>query len=148
MTRCPPTATGEPRPCWARSESKGGIPSASQVYTGAPDAVVFLTYVRQRLAPSLRREDIVVMDNLSAHKVRGVRETIEAVDAQVWYWPLYSPHLNPIQKRWSKVKAILRSIAARTFDPLIDAIATVLQAVTASDLSGDYQSCGYPSQSK
>ena len=124
----------------------GVIESASLVYAGATDAAVFLTYVRQRLAPSLRRDDIVIMDNLSSHKVKGVREGIEAVGAQLWYLSPYSPDLNPIEKMWSKVKATLRSIAARAFDPLIDAIATALRAVTESDLAGYYRSCGYPSQ--
>ncbi len=124
----------------------GVISSGSRVYTGATDAAVFLTYVQHRLAPSLRPHDIVIMDNLSSHKVKGVREAIEAVDAEVWYLPPYSPDLNPIEKMWSKVKAVLRSIAARAFNPLVDAIATALRAVTKSDLVGYYRSCGYASQ--
>lgn len=126
---------------------EGVIESASLVYQGPTDAAVFLTYVRQRLAPSLRPGDIVIMDNLPSHKVKGVREAIEAVGAQLWYLPAYSPDLNPIEPMWSKVKAILRSIAARAFDPLVDAIGTGLRAVTESDLAGYYRACGYPLQS-
>lgn len=95
------------------------------------------------LAPNLKPHDIVVMDNLSSHKAKGVAEAIHAVDADVWYLPPYSPDLNPIEKMWSKVKAILRSIKARDFKTLIDAIATALRKVTPADLSGYFQSCGY-----
>jgi transposase len=121
----------------------GVIESASLVYQGPTHAGVFLTYVEQCLAPHLKPGDIVVMDNLSSHKVKGVAEAIQAVDADVWYLPPYSPDFNPIEKMWSKVKAILRSIKARDFKSLIDAIPTALRKVTSSDLMGYFASCGY-----
>lgn len=121
----------------------GVIQSASLVYNGPTDAAVFLTYVENCLAPSLKPRDIVVLDNLSSHKVKGVTEAIEAVGADAWYLPPYSPDFNPIEKMWSKVKAILRSIKARDFKTLVDAIATALREVTSSDLSGYFASCGY-----
>ena len=122
---------------------KGVIEPASLVYQGPTNAAVFLTYVEQCLAPNLKPGDLVVMDNLSSHKVKGVTEAIEAVGADVWYLPPYSPDFNPIEKMWSKVKAILRSIKARDFKTLVDAIATALREVTSSDLSGYFASCGY-----
>jgi len=121
----------------------GVIRSASLVYDGPTDAAVFLTYVEDCLAPNLKPRDIVVMDNLSSHKGQGVTEAIESVGADVWYLPPYSPDLNPIEKMGSKVKAILRSIKARDFKTLIDAIATALRQVTSSDLRGYFASCGY-----
>ena len=83
------------------------------------------------------------MDNLSSHKVKGVVEAIEAVGADVWYLPPYSPDYNPIEKMWSKVKALLRSIKLRDFKTLVEAIAIALRKVTSSDLIGYFQSCGY-----
>jgi transposase len=121
----------------------GVIQSASLIYQGSTDAAVFTTYVEQCLAPHLKPGDIVVLDNLSSHKVKGVTEAIEADGADVWYLPPYSPDFNPIEKMWSKVKAILRSIKARDFRTLIDAIATALRKVTSSDLMGYFASCGY-----
>jgi len=126
----------------------GVIEPASLVYQGPTNAQVFLTYVEQCLAPNLQPGDIVVMDNLSSHKVKGVCEAIEAVGADVWCLPPYSPDLNPIEKMWSKVKAILRSIKARDFKTLIDAISIALRKVTSSDLIGYFQSCGYQCNQK
>ena len=121
----------------------GVIKSATLVYPGPTDAAVFMTYVQDCLAPSLKPGDIVVMDNLSSHKVKGVAQAIQAVGADVWYLPPYSPDFNPIEKMWSKVKAILRSIKARDFRALIEAIATALRKVTESDSIGFIQSCQY-----
>jgi transposase len=95
------------------------------------------------LMPSLKVGDIVVLDNLSAHKSQRVRELIESVGAELWYLPAYSPDLNPIEKMWSKVKSILRTLKARTEDALIEAIAKSLEMVTASDAKGWFESCGY-----
>ncbi len=121
----------------------GVIEPASLVYEGPTDAAVFLTYVEDCLAPALRAGDLVVMDNLSSHKVKGVAEAIQAVGADVWYLPPYSPDLNPIEMMWSKVKSILRSIAARTAESLRQAIGTALKAVTPSDLKGYFHHTGY-----
>ena len=110
---------------------------------GPTNGQLFLTYVEQRLAPSLQPRDIVVMDNLSSHRVQGVRAAIEAVGAELWRLPPYSPDLNPIEKMWSMVKATLRSIAARTADQLHDAIGHALRAITPDDLQGFDRSCQY-----
>jgi transposase len=84
----------------------------------ATDGEVFLTYVEQVLGPKLKPGDIVILDNLSAHKVCGVREQIEARGAQVLYLPPYSPDLNPIEKAWFKLKQYLRAAKARTAEAL------------------------------
>ena len=97
------------------------------------------------LLPTLKAGDIVVMDNLSAHKNKEVRNLIESIGAQLWFLPPYSPDLNPIEKMWSKIKSILRALKARTEKTLINAIAKALEVVTASDAKGWFESCGYRS---
>ena len=121
----------------------GVIKDASIVFDGPTNAIVFRSYVEQCLAPSLRPGDIVVMDNLASHKVTGVQETIESVGASVWYLPPYSPDLNPIEKMWSKVRAWLRRVAARTVVELIEAIGEALRAVDADECRAYFRSCGY-----
>ena len=123
--------------------STGIIEPVSWVIDGAVDATVFLGYTQTMLAPALRPGDIVVMDNLPAHKVTGVVEAIEAVDASVWHLPPYSPDLNPIEKMWSKVKSLLRAAAASTGDALIQAIAEALRAVHPQECLNYLHSCGY-----
>lgn len=103
---------------------------------GAVDAESFLVYVERVLLPTLHGGEIVVLDNLACHKHPRVRELIESVDAEVWYLPPYSPDLNPIEELWSKIKQVLRSLAARTFESLIEAIATALKQVSLQDLIG------------
>jgi len=110
---------------------------------GAVNGAAFTTFVEQSLAPTLGAGDIVVMDNLPAHKGAAVREAIEARGAALMLLPPYSPDLNPIEKMWSKVKALLRAAAARTEQALRDAIADALRAVTAADALGWFTSCGY-----
>lgn len=97
------------------------------------DRDIFLAYLEQVLCPALRPGDVVVMDNLSSHKVQGVREQIEQVGATVLYLPPYSPDLNPIEKAWAKLKQLLRSAKARTREALEQAIADLLPAITAQD---------------
>jgi len=113
------------------------------VVDGATNKDVFQAYVRHILLPTLKDGDVVVLDNLSAHKNKAIRDLIESVGAELWYLPPYSPDLNPIEKMWSKVKAILRSLKARTEESLINAIAKALEAVTADDAKGWFESCGY-----
>lgn len=113
------------------------------VIPGAIDGSAFRVYVERVLAPTLKAGDIVVMDNLSSHKDAAARRRIEAAGAQVLDLPPYSPDFNPIEKMWSKVKAWLRGAKARCFDDLAKAIADALEAVTASDIRGWFQSCGY-----
>jgi transposase len=110
---------------------------------GATDAAAFLAWVRQALCPLLRPGDVVVMDNLSAHKTPGVREAIEAEHAHLKYLPPYSPDFNPIENMWAKVKEALRSAAARTLDTLGQAVTHALGAVTGQDCRGFFTHAGY-----
>lgn len=109
----------------------------------ATDGDVFKAYLDQVLCPHLKADHVVVMDNLPAHKVRGVRERIEATGAQLEYLPAYSPDFNPIEQCWSKMKAHLRKVSARTGDRLDEAITEALGLVTASDAAGWFEHCGY-----
>jgi len=117
--------------------------TACMVVDGATNKEVFQAYVQRILLPTLKTGDIVVMDNLSAHKSQQVRELIKSVGAELWYLPAYSPDLNPIEKMWSKIKSILRTLKARTEEALIRAIAKALEMVTASNVKGWFESCGY-----
>lgn len=117
--------------------------TACMVVDGATNTEIFQAYVKHILLPTLKPEDIVVLDNLSAHKNKQTIELIESVGARVWFLPPYSPDLNPIEKMWSKVKAILRTLKARTKEALINAIAKALDAITVSDAKGWFKSCGY-----
>jgi transposase len=95
------------------------------------------------LVPALRPGDIVVLDNLAAHRVAGVARALRQAGAGVGYLPPYSPDLNPIEKIWSKVKALVRKAKARTTEAVWDAIAQALKAVTPQDCRGCFDSCGY-----
>jgi transposase len=99
----------------------------------ATDREVFLTYLDQVLCPKLRPGHVVVMDNLSAHKVDGVRQLLEQAGAELLYLPPYSPDLNPIEKAWSKLKTGLRATAARTLQTLDQAIEHLLPTLTQKD---------------
>jgi transposase len=116
---------------------------APMTISGAVDGLVFLEYVKQVLCPSLAPRDVVVMDNLSAHKVTGVKEAIEEVGASVLYLPPYSPDLNPIEKCWSKIKTYLRQAKARTKEALEQALKEALLLITKNDAEGWFESCGY-----
>ncbi len=94
------------------------------------DADIFLAYVEHVLCPALKPGDVVVMDNLSAHKVPAVREWIETAGAELLYLPPYSPDLNPIEKAWAKLKQLLRAAKARSKDALEQAIAEALPCIT------------------
>jgi transposase len=106
---------------------------ATMTIEAATDREIFLTYLDEVLCPKLRPGDVVVMDNLSSHKVQGVRERIEAAGAQLLYLPPYSPDLNPIEKAWAKLKQLLRAAKARTKEALDQAIAELLPLLTAED---------------
>jgi len=118
-------------------------PFAPAAFDGPADREVFRAYVEQVLVRELRANDIVVMDNLASHKASGIRESIASAGASVLYLPPYSPDFNPIENMWSKVKTHLRSVAARTFDDLCDAIADALKTITRQDCRGFFQNCGY-----
>lgn len=117
--------------------------TACMTIEGATNTEVFLAYVREVLVPSLRAGDIVVMDNLRAHKNDRVLALIEQAGAEVRFLPAYSPDLNPIEMMWSKVKAILRKSQARNHPDLLAAIASALASVTPHDALGWFISCGY-----
>jgi transposase len=113
---------------------------------GATDGDVFRAYVEQVLGPTLVAGDVVIMDNLGAHKVAGIREAIEQRGAQVIYLPPYSPDLSPIEPCWSKVKTALRKAKARTREALESALEHVLSTVTAVDAQHWFAHCGYARQ--
>ena len=116
---------------------------APMTINGAVDGTVFKAYVEQVLTPTLLAGDVVVMDNLPAHKVTGIRELIEARGARLIYLPPYSPDLNPIEKCWSKIKTYLRAAKARTRAELEKALAEALLLVSSKDAIGWFRSCGY-----
>lgn len=114
---------------------------ATMTIEAATDAEIFLAYVEQVLCPALKPGDVVVMDNLSSHKVSGVSRLIAAAGAEVLYLPPYSPDLNPIEKAWAKLKQILRTIKARTKEALEQAIAEALQLITPDNAKAWFRLC-------
>ncbi len=119
--------------------------TAPMLLDGAMNGVAFKTYVEQVLAPSLKPGDIVVMDNLSSHKVDGVRQAIKAAGAFLLYVPPYSPDLNPIELAFAKLKALLRKAAARTIDDLWQVIAQSLDKFTPGECQNFITHAGYGS---
>ena len=117
--------------------------SACMTIAGATDTEVFRAYVRDILVPTLRPGDIVVLDNLRAHKSEATLALITAAGAQTRFLPAYSPDLNPIEMMWSKVKTLLRAAGARSHSALLRAIAQALAAVTAEDARNWFAHCGY-----
>jgi transposase len=107
------------------------------------DGDIFLAYVEQVLVPSLRKNDIVILDNLPAHKVDGVRERIEAAGAKLLYLPPYSPDLNPIEQAFSKFKALLRKAALRSIPALWDKIGELLCAFSPDQCANYFKNAGY-----
>jgi transposase len=110
---------------------------------GATTARVFETYVERVLAPTLRRGQVVVMDNLSAHKGERVRELIEGRGCEILYLPSYSPDFNPIEEAFSKIKGLLRKVEARSREALLEAIGAAISALSAQDARGFFEHCGY-----
>jgi transposase len=110
---------------------------------GSTTAMIFEAYVEQALCPSLKRGQVVVMDNLSAHKGQRIRELIEGRGCELIYLPPYSPDFNPIEEAFSKIKGILRRIEARTREVLVGALGEAISAVTARDARGFFEHCGY-----
>jgi len=115
----------------------------SLVFEGATDRKMFDAYIKECLAPTLRPGDIVVMDNLSAHKSQQAREAIRMHQADVLFLPAYSPDFNPVEKMWSKIKQVVRGIKPRTEEELIVATAKALDAISEQDAQGWFNSCGY-----
>jgi transposase len=118
---------------------------AGAVVKGAMDGDVFVVWVREALLPGLRPGDIVVMDNLPAHKRPMVRSIIEEAECELWLLPPYSPDFNPIEMMWSKVKQLIRGGEPRTFETLAQAVFDAMDAVTSQDANGFFAHCGYRS---
>ena len=110
---------------------------------GATTAGVFEAYVEKVLVPSLRAGQIVVVDNLGAHRPKHIRELIEQQGCELVYLPAYSPDYNPIEEAFAKIKKLLRKVAARSKGALVEAIGQALSAVTAEDALGYFKHAGY-----
>ncbi len=122
--------------------SVNGVEALMSV-NGATDAEVFLSFLREVLAPTLAEGDVVVVDNLGAHRAAGVREAVEARGARLLYLPPYSPDFNPIERCWSKIKTALRAAKARTRQALEEAIKQALLTITEADARAWFAHCGY-----
>ncbi len=120
----------------------GGL-TAPMVLDGPMNGDAFLAYVEQVLAPTLEQGDIVVMDNLPAHRRAGVREAIEAAGARLRFLPPYSPDFNPIENAFAKLKALLRKVAARTIEDLWNAIGDALPHFTPQECANYFTATGY-----
>lgn len=117
--------------------------TAPMVLDGPMNGAAFLAYVEQVLAPTLRPGDVVVMDNLPAHKRTGVRDAIEAAGARLRFLPPYSPDFNPIENAFAKLKALLRRAAARTLDGLWNAIGHALPLFSPAECANYFTAAGY-----
>jgi transposase len=120
--------------------------TAPGVIDGPMNGNAFLAYVEQILAPSLNAGDIVVLDNLSVHKIPGVRDAIEAVGASLLYLPPYSPDLNPIEQVFAKLKALLRKAAERSVDALWSRIGTLIGEFPPRECANYFRNAGYASR--
>ena len=118
-------------------------PQVPWLFDGPLDGELFLAWVKQGLVPVLQRGDVVILDNLSTHKVAGVQEAIESAGARLEYLPPYSPDFNPIENLWSKVKQGLKSRAPRTARQLFKAAAAAFDSVTAEDCLGFFRHAQY-----
>ena len=111
--------------------------------SGSLNGETFKDYIEQHLAPTLHEGDIVVMDNLRCHKVKGIKQAIEKAGAHILYLPPYSPDLNPIEQMWSKIKSLLRKVKARSIDALLKALPVAFNAITVQDILGWFHLDGY-----
>ena len=116
---------------------------ASMTIESPTDGDVFWAFVEQVLGPRLQPGHIVILDNLGADKVEGVRQLIESRGAHLLYLPPYSPDFNPIEQAWSKLKQLLRAVKARVLDQLEPAIAQALAAITSHNARAFFRHCGY-----
>jgi transposase len=110
---------------------------------GATNSEVFETYLERVLAPTLRKGQVVVMDNLSVHKGERVRELIEQRGCELLYLPPYSPDFNPIEEAFSKIKGLIRKAEARSRETLLEAIGAAISALSAKDACGFFEHCSY-----
>ena len=118
-------------------------PCAPWLFEGSMNGEMFLAWVEQGLAPTLRAGELVIMDNLATHKIRGVQEAIHFRGARLLYLPPYSPDFNPIEPMWSKIKQFLRSRTPRTDIELLEAAKGAFQAISATDCKGFFFSAKY-----
>lgn len=117
--------------------------TAPLVVDGPMNGRVFLAYVQQHLLPTLHEGDIVILDNLAAHKVAGIREAIQSVKAELLYLPPYSPDLNPIEQLFAKLKTLLRAAAARTVNALELTIGSLLDCFSPAECTNYFRHAGY-----
>ena len=140
-------AEGTPQGHWKVLTTLGALSlrglEAAMTIAAPTDGEVFTAYVEQVLCPKLEAGDTVVLDNLSAHKVGGIRQLIEGCGAQLLYLPPYSPDLNPIEQAWSKFKQFLRAAKARTTEALEQAVSEALKTITADNAVAWFRHCGY-----
>lgn len=137
---------GVPHGHWKTTTFTGALSltgmTAPFVYDGAMNGQVFLAYVEQVLVPTLAPGDVVVMDNLPAHKAAGVRDAIEAAGASLLYLPPYSPDFNPIENAFSKLKALLREKAERTIAALWDTVGSLIDRFTPTECANYFKAAG------
>ena len=118
-------------------------PCAPWLFEGPMNGEMFLAWVEQGLVPTLRADDMVIMDNLATHKICGVREAIHSRGARLLFLPPYSPDFNPIERMWSKIKQVLRSHAPRTDEQLLRAAQAAFQSISFADCRGFFFSAKY-----
>ncbi len=132
---------------WRISTFIGGLRQSGMVapcvIDGAVDGEMFLAYIEQFLVPELQPGDTVIMDNLSSHKVAGIRSAIEAAGANLLYLPPYSPDMNPIEMAFSKLKSLLRAKALRTMEDLWKALGPISEAFSPSECQNYFRHAGY-----
>jgi len=138
---------GVPHGHWKTTTFTGALRldgmTAPFVYDGAMNGTVFRAYVEQVLAPTLQPGDIVIMDNLPAHKAAGVREAIEQAGATLRFLPPYSPDFNPIENAFAKLKALLRAMAERTITALWNAVGSILELFSPTECANYFKAAGY-----
>jgi transposase len=137
------TAIGRPQPFWRRCVTTA--PTRPACSTGPINGERFLAYIEQFLVPTLKRDDIVVLDNLGSHKGKAVRNAIKAAGARLLFLPKYSPDLNPIEQVFAKLKGFVRKAAPRTLDAVSDAIAQALATIPPNECANYFTGAGYAS---
>ena len=137
-----PDTRGEGRLTIISSLRQDGTTEAL-VFEGALNGELFTEYMKNCLAPTLKAGEVVMMDNLSSHKVAGLEEIVRERGARIEYLPQYSPDLNPVENMWSKVKAYLRQAKERTKEALFEAVGAALRTISVQDAQGWFEHCGY-----
>jgi len=138
---------GVPHGHWKTTTFTGALRltgmTAPFVHDGAMNGTVFLAYVEQVLVPTLSKDDVVVMDNLPAHKAAAIRDAIEAAGANLIYLPPYSPDFNPIENAFAKLKTLMRAKAERTIAGLWGTVGAVLDRFTPDECANYFKAAGY-----